>query len=123
MSRRGSIVNRTCYYCLCRVCTKIQCPRGRYHCLPCYHGQIIECDFFTHKQITKVFHIKQRSPAVSVEDLRKIREVLNQILEESPSPEPKHVSMKAALAEEEQRHKAALREIVKKAHEDEFSKK
>lgn len=123
MARRGSIVGRTCYYCLCRVCNKIQCPRGRYHCSPCYHGQILDCDFFLHKKVSKVYRIKKRSPAVSVEDLRKIREVLNQILEEAQKPDPKPVSMKTALAEEEQRHKSALREIIIKAQNGEFTLK
>ena len=124
MARRGSIVGRTCYYCLCRVCNRIQCPRGRYHCLPCYHGQILDCDFFMHKKVSKVYRIKHRSHHVSVEDLTKIREVLNQILDDNPDPEPtRFVSLKTALAEEEQRHKAALRDIMVKAQNGDFTVK
>ena len=69
-----------CTYCLCRVCNRIQCPRGRYHCLPCYHGTILQCDFFMHKQVTKVYRIKKRSPAIHEDKLRALRDTINLIL-------------------------------------------
>lgn len=101
-----------CAYCLCRVCSKVRCPRGRYHCLPCYHGTVLDCPFFIHKKMTRVYRIKKRSPAVTVDDLQRLKDTIDIILEKvKPVEAPK--TMHDMLADEEQRHKAALRDILK----------
>lgn len=117
MARRGSIVNRTCYYCLCRYCTRVQCPRGKYHCMPCYHGQILDCDFFQHRKIAKYFKIVKRSPLISADKLAKLRETINQILDDLPAQEePERVgSLHEQLKREELRHKQELRKIIESA--------
>ncbi len=100
-----------CAYCLCRVCSKVRCPRGKYHCLPCYHGTVLDCPFFIHKKMTRVYRIKKRSPAVTVDDLRKLKDTIDIILSvEKPVESSK--TLQEALNEEEQRHKAALRDIL-----------
>lgn len=47
-----------CLECLCRVCTKAGCPRGAYHCLPCHSGTVLDCDFFIHKKVSKIYRLK-----------------------------------------------------------------
>lgn len=105
------MVNHDCIYCLCRRCNPVRCPRGRYHCLPCYHGTVLDCPFFVHKQMTRVYRIKKRSPAVTVDDLRKLRDTIDIIL--SDKPVEVHKTLQQLMKEEEQRHKAALRDILK----------
>lgn len=102
---------RDCSYCLCQRCNKIRCPRGKFHCLPCYHGTVLDCPFFLHKQVTRVYRIKKRSPAVSVDDLKKLKETIDIILATDKSV-VSSLSLQEALNEEEQRHKAALRDIL-----------
>ena len=103
-----------CAYCLCRACSKVRCPRGKYHCLPCYHGTVLDCPFFIHKKMTRIYRIKKRSPAVTVDDLQKLKDTIDIILaKDKPVEAPK--TMHDMLAEEEQRHKAALRDILKKS--------
>lgn len=103
-----------CAYCLCRVCSKVRCPRGKYHCLPCYHGTVLDCPFFIHKKMTRIYRIKKRSPAVTVDDLRKLKDTIDIILSgDKPIEAPK--MLQEALSEEEQRHKAALRDILQKS--------
>lgn len=104
-----------CAYCLCRVCSKVRCPRGKYHCLPCYHGTVLDCPFFVHKKMTRVYRIKKRSPAVTVDDLRKLRETIDLILSDD-KPIESHKTLQAQLTEEEQRHKAALRNILQNSN-------
>ena len=102
-----------CSYCLCRVCNKVRCPRGKYHCIPCYHGTILECDFFMHRQVTKVYRIKKRSPAIRVDDLEKLRDTINLILGTGDGQiDLIHYSLKSSLDAEEQRHRRALKEIL-----------
>ncbi len=100
-----------CAYCLCRVCSKVRCPRGKYHCLPCYHGTVLDCPFFIHKKMTRIYRIKKRSPAVTVDDLRKLKDTIDIILSAEKSVESSK-TLQEALSEEEQRHKAALRDIL-----------
>ena len=103
---------RDCTYCLCQRCNKVRCPRGRYHCMPCYHGTVLDCPFFLHKKSTRVYRIKKRSPAITVDDLTKLKETIDIILSSAkPVEAPK--TLQEALNEEEQRHKAALRDILK----------
>lgn len=81
--------------------------------MPCYHGQIIECDFFEHYQYTRFYRIVKRSPAVRIEDLKKLRAVIDQIMQAELPPEtPVRKTIKQALAEEEQRHRKALHDII-----------
>ena len=107
----------SCTYCLCRICNPVRCPRGRYHCMPCYHGTVLECPFFLHKQVTRVYRIKKRSPAIHADDLKLLRDTIDKILGSGQYDlvsQPK--SYKQALVLEEQRHKAALRDIFKSFH-------
>ena len=101
-----------CVYCLCRVCNPIRCPRGRYHCLPCYHGTVLDCPFFIHKQMTKVFRIKKRSPAIHEDKLRALRDTINLILGDGQVDLGKPQSLREALEQENRRHNRALKEIV-----------
>lgn len=105
---------RDCTYCLCQRCNKVRCPRGRFHCMPCYHGTVLDCPFFIHKKSSRVYRIKKRSPAISVDDLQKLKDTIDIILSSDKHDDaPK--SLHDMLAEEEQRHKAALRDILKKS--------
>ncbi len=104
-----------CAYCLCRVCNPVRCPRGRYHCLPCYHGAVLDCPFFIHRKMTKVYRIKKLSPAIRRDQLEQLRDTINLILGDGQVDLVRPQSLKEALAAEEQRHKRALREIVSKA--------
>ena len=115
---QSNMPNRTCYYCLCRVCTRVQCPRGRYHCMPCYHGQIIDCDFFQHRKVARYFKIVRHQPAIKVSQLLKLRDAINQILGDQPEAvEPVRTgSLHEQLKREEQRHKLALKQIVENAN-------
>ena len=101
-----------CSYCLCRVCNPIRCPRGRYHCLPCHHGIVLDCPFFIHKRMTKVFRIKKLSPAIRQAELEKLRDTINLILGDGQIDLGQPKSIREALEQENQRHKRALREIV-----------
>ena len=119
MARFGSIVNSRCYYCLCRYCTRLQCPRGRYHCAPCYHGQILDCDFFHHKKIVKYYRIVKRSPVLSEDKLRQLRDALTELLGEAEQTKPERIgSLQEQLKREELRHKQELRKIIESAHKD-----
>ena len=100
-----------CAYCLCRVCSKVRCPRGKYHCLPCYHGTVLDCPFFIHKKMTRVYRIKKRSPAITVDDLQKLKDTIDIILAKD-KPVEVYKTLHQQLTEEEQRHKAALRDIL-----------
>lgn len=103
----------SCTYCLCARCTKRRCPRGRYHCLPCYHGTVLDCPFFDHKKVTRYYHIKKRYPAVSMKDLVTLYDALSEIMNHVEITEEKPKSLQQLLKEEEQRHNKALRDIVK----------
>lgn len=103
-----------CAYCLCRVCNPIRCPRGRHHCLPCYHGTVLDCPFFIHKQMTRVFRIKSLSPAIRQADLEKLRDTINLILGDGQVDLVEPKTLREALEQEEQRHKRALKEIISK---------
>lgn len=106
---------RDCSYCLCQRCNKIRCPRGKFHCLPCYHGTVLDCPFFLHKQVTRVYRIKKRSPAVSVDDLKKLKDTIDLILDKCELLDaPK--TLQELLTEEEQRHKVALRNILQNSN-------
>jgi hypothetical protein len=48
--------------------------------MPCYHGTVLDCPFFLHLKITKVYRIKKLSPAVRVSDLVRLRDTINLIL-------------------------------------------
>ena len=102
---------RDCSYCLCQRCNKVRCPRGRFHCMPCYHGTVLDCPFFVHKKMTRVYRIKKRSPAITVDDLQKLKDTIDLILAKVKLPDaPK--TLQELLTEEEQRHKAVLRDIL-----------
>lgn len=106
-----------CAYCLCRVCNKIQCPRGKYHCIPCYHGTILDCTFFLHKKVSKIYHIKHRYPSISTKDLADLRDTIDKILGDGSIDlvEQPRKTLHQLVKEEEQRHNAALKEIYKNA--------
>ena len=102
---------RDCSYCLCQRCNKVRCPRGRFHCMPCYHGTVLDCPFFVHKKMTRVYRIKKRSPAITVDDLQKLKDTIDLILAKVKLPDAPN-TLQELLTEEEQRHKAALRDIL-----------
>lgn len=111
-----------CRYCLCKICTRISCPRGRWHCHygRCFHEAVHECDFFTRRKVTRIYRIKSISPAISADQLRKLRNVINVILDDIPALEqPKaHMTLHQKIQAEEQRHKQELRRIVREAQEN-----
>lgn len=82
----------SCLSCLCHVCNKVQCPKGKYHCLPCRSGVVLDCDFFNHRNVSKIYHIK---PQVSDAHL---------ILDKG--------SLRSSLEWEQMRHRQAVRDIV-----------
>lgn len=57
-----SITNSYCHWCLCRHCSGVKCRRykiPKYRCINChYKTRVLECDFFTHKQI-KHYKVKR----------------------------------------------------------------
>ena len=73
---------------------------------------ILDCDFFMHKKVTKVYRIKKRSPAIHEDQLRQLRDTINLILGDGHDDLVKPQSLREALDQENQRHKRALREIV-----------
>lgn len=85
--------------------------------MPCYHGTVLDCPFFMHKKVTKIYRIKRRYPSVSVKDLIELRDTIDKILGDGSidlvDQAPK--SLKQLVKEEEQRHRAALKEIYRKA--------
>lgn len=87
-------MGKQCNYCLCRVCNKIRCPRGKFHCMPCYHGCVLECDFFLNKRVSKIYKIKRDQGEGDAYVLDK-------------------GTLKASLEAENQRHRRALQNIVK----------
>lgn len=101
-----------CTYCLCRVCNPVRCPRGRYHCIPCYHGTILDCQFFVHKQMTKVFRINRISSSLRQDDLVKLRDTIDLILGDGLDDLNEPKTLKEALELENQRHKRVLRAII-----------
>lgn len=102
---------RQCSYCLCKVCNKVRCPRGRYHCMPCYHGTILECDFFMHKRVTKTYRIVRRYKSISQKDLVLLRDCLNSMIGDDSVAEVTKKPWKVLLREEEIRHRKAIRDI------------
>lgn len=94
----------------------MRCPRGRYHCLPCYHGTVLDCPFFDHKKVTRYYHIKKRYPSISMKDLITLYDALSAIMhgvDQAAETRPK--SLRQLLKEEEQRHNKALKDIVRNA--------
>ena len=61
--------------------------------------------------MTRVYRIKKRSPAVTVDDLRKLKDTIDIILS-GDKPIEASKTLQEALSEEDQRHKAALRDIL-----------
>ena len=65
--------------------------------------------------MTRVYRIKKRSPAVTVEVLQKLKDTIDLILDKcEPLEAPK--TLQEQLTEEEQRHKAALRRILQNSN-------
>lgn len=65
--------------------------------------------------MTKVYRIKKRSPAIREAELKKLRDTINLILGDGKDDLVEPQSLKEALAQENQRHKKALRDIVSNA--------
>lgn len=103
-----------CTYCLCRVCNKVRCPRGKYHCMPCYHGQILDCDFFMHKKVTRIYRVKNLSPSLHVSQLRQLRSTIDSILDDPPASDPQPLTLREALDQENVRHRRELKSIIRK---------
>lgn len=116
-----STIHGKCFWCLCQICTGINCPRGGpLRCFPygCHDGTVYECDFLTRRKVTRVYKIKKRSPALSVDHVRQLRDQLNMILGEYQVEEPvSSGSLHDQLKAEDQRHRAELRRIVREAKE------
>lgn len=109
-------VQHQCNYCLCKVCNKRRCPRGKYHCMPCYHGTILECKFFLHKKVNRVYRIKRRYNHITEKDLILLRDTLNSILGEFEDEQEKvdpFKSISQLIQEEQQRHRKALKDIAR----------
>lgn len=108
------MTDHRCHYCLCKVCNKTRCPRGKYHCMPCYHGTVLECPFFLHKKVAKVYRIRHKYRSLSSKELIDLRNKINEILgEEAEDDLVSHLSIKEQLLREEQRHKRALKDICR----------
>lgn len=61
--------------------------------MPCYHGVILDCDFFVHKRLTKIYRINRKSGEADL------------VLDKG--------SLKSSIEAENQRHRKALHDIVK----------
>ena len=61
--------------------------------------------------MTRVYRIKKRSPAITVDDLQKLKDTIDIILAKD-KPVEAYKTLHQQLTEEEQRHKAALRDIL-----------
>ena len=79
--------------------------------MPCHHGTVLDCDFFIHRKMTKVYRIKQRSPALTQAQLVKLKQTIDLILGEDALEAPAQ-TIREAIKAEERRHKKALRDIV-----------
>lgn len=111
-------VQHQCNYCLCKVCNKIRCPRGKYHCLPCYHGTILECRFFQHKKVTRVYHINRRYRNLNLQEVKILHDALELILGiGSAEPVQSHKPLHQLLEEEKLRHKMRMNEILRSFHQ------
>lgn len=81
--------NMKCYYCLCDVCNLILCPYKPYdrasicykRCYKYgfYHKPLLQCDFFVHRQKTKMYRVKYKNRRLYSE--ADVAEMLQQILE------------------------------------------
>ena len=60
--------------------------------------------------MTRVYRIKKRSPAITFDDLQKLKDTIDLILDKELPEVSK--TLQEQLTEEEQRHKAALRNIL-----------
>ena len=60
--------------------------------------------------MTRVYRIKKRSPAITLDDLQKLKDTIDLILDKELPDVSK--TLQEQLTEEEQRHKAALRNIL-----------
>ena len=60
--------------------------------------------------MTRVYRIKKRSPAITLDDLQKLKDTIDLILDKELPEISK--TLQEQLTEEEQRHKAALRNIL-----------
>ena len=60
--------------------------------------------------MTRVYRIKKRSPAITLDDLQKLKDTIDLILDKELPEVSK--TLQEQLTEEEQRHKAALRNIL-----------
>ena len=65
--------------------------------------------------MTRVYRIKKRSPAITVDDLQKLKDTIDIILAKD-KPAEAYKSLQQQLTEEEQRHKAALRDILQNSN-------
>lgn len=92
--------------------------------MPCYHGQILDCDFFQHKKVVKYLHIVKRSPSLNASQLVKLKETIEQILDDLPEVEqPVRVAtLQDDIAAENQRHRAVLHKIAKDAQNGKYKK-
>ena len=61
--------------------------------------------------MSRVYRIKKRSPAITVDDLQKLKDTIDIILAKD-KPVEAYKTLQQQLTEEEQRHKAALRDIL-----------
>lgn len=106
-----------CRYCLCKVCSGFNCPRSSKLCgMPCERGTILECDFFTNKKSVRIYKVKKRSPAIHVEELRKLQATIDLILQEY---EPKDLTFEGTLSQqlyrEKKRHQETMAKIMQNA--------
>ena len=65
--------------------------------------------------MTRVYRIKKRSPAITVDDLQKLKDTIDIILAKD-KPVEVYKTLQQQLTEEEQRHKAALRDILQNSN-------
>ena len=83
-----------CRDCLCHYCTKILCPRDREYCFPCYNiGFTLECPYFQHRVIQRVYHFKKGGESRAVVFTG---------------------SLRSQIEAENSRHRRALKEILRR---------
>ena len=81
--------NMKCYYCLCDVCNLVKCPyKPKDKASICYKRcylkgfekrPLLQCDFFVHKQKTKMYKVKLHNRKLYTE--KDVADMFQQILE------------------------------------------
>ena len=81
--------NMKCYYCLCDVCNLVKCPyKPKDKASICYrrcyrkgftHKPLLQCDFFVHKQKTKMYKVKLHNSKLYTE--KDVADMFQQIIE------------------------------------------